>query len=158
MLKLPTAFQVSECFRKITRRETSVTLLAKPGTAKLLYGGTFHSGDRTVIAMCAADIALAAYAGAALSMIPGESAQERVTAGVLDEMLQENFAEVLNVLTRIYVVPETARVALLEPIFPPNEMPRTLVLADPSAPIVRADYEIEISGYGTGYLALWSKA
>ena len=73
MIKLPTAFQVGECIRKITRRETSVTLLAKPGAAKLLYGGTFHGGDRTVMAMCAADIAFAAYSGAALSLIPART-------------------------------------------------------------------------------------
>jgi hypothetical protein len=158
MIKLPTAFQVGECIRKITRRETSVTLLAKPGAAKLLYGGTFHGGDRTVMAMCAADIAFAAYSGAALSLIPGESAQERVKAGVLDEMLQENFAEVLNVLTRIFVVPETTRVALLEPIFPPRAMPQTLELADAAARVQRADFEIEISAYGKGHLALWSRA
>jgi hypothetical protein len=39
--------------------------------------------------MCAADIAFAAYSGAVLSLIPGESAQERVKAGVLDKRLQE---------------------------------------------------------------------
>lgn len=158
MIKLPTAFQVSECIRKITRRETAVMVLAKPGPAKLPYGGTFHGGDRTVIAMCAADIAFAAYSGAALSLIPGESAQERVKAGVLDELLEENFAEVLNVLTRIYVVPETARVALLEPIFPPRAMPQTLELEDVSATIVRADYQVDISAYGKGHLALWGRA
>lgn len=157
MIKLPTAFQVSDCIRKITRRETSVTVLAKPGAAKLLYGGTFHSGDNVVVAMCAADIAFAAYSGAALSLIPGESAKDRVRAGVLDEMLQENFAEVLNVLTRIYVVPETVRVALLETVFPPQSMPQTLELADASAQVVRADYEIEISAYGKGHLALWGR-
>lgn len=158
MIKLPTAFQVSECIRKITRRQTSVTVLARPGEAKLLCGGTFHGGDKTVIAMCAADIAFAAYSGAALSLIPGESAQERVEAGVLDEMLQENFAEVLNVLTRIYVVPEAARVALLEAIFPPRAMPQTLEPGDAATQVLRTDYEIEIDAYGKGHLALWVRA
>ncbi|RYF75318.1 MAG: hypothetical protein EOO22_05100 [Comamonadaceae bacterium] len=157
MIKLPTAFQVSECIGKITRRETTVKVLPKPGAAKLLYGGTFHSGDKTVVAMCAADLAFAAYSGAALSMIPGESAQEHVKAGALDETLRENFAEVLNVLTRIYMVPETTRMALLETILPPSAMPQTMQPGNAAAQVVRADYEIEISAYGKGYLALWSQ-
>lgn len=158
MIKLPTAFQVSECIGKITRRETTVKVLPKPGPAKLLYGGTFHSGDRTVVAMCASDLAFAAYSGAALSMIPGESAQEHVKAGALDETLRENFAEVLNVLTRIYMVPETTRVALLETILPPRSMPQTLEPDGTAGRVWRADYEIEISAYGKGHLALWSRA
>ncbi|RZI54281.1 MAG: hypothetical protein EOP12_03745 [Pseudomonas sp.] len=155
MIKMPSAFQVSDCLRKITRRETSAKVLAKPSAAKLLYGGTFHCGDKAVSAMCAADVAFAAYTGAALSMIPAEAAQDRIKAGALDEMLEENFAEVLNVLTRIFVVPETTRMALLEPILPPRALPATLTTGDASATVLRADYEIDIRGYGVGHLALW---
>jgi hypothetical protein len=155
MIKMPTAFQVSDCVRRLTRRETTVTVLAKPAAAQLPYAGTFHSGDREVIAMCAADLAFAAFAGATLSLIPAESAQERIRTGALDEMMQENFAEVFNVLSRIFVVPETTRMALLEPIFPPRAVP---VMPDPGATVtsmLRADYEINISGYGVGCFALW---
>jgi hypothetical protein len=159
MIKMPRAFQVSECVRRLTRRETETTLLARPSaTVKLPYGGTFHGGDRAVVAMCAADLALAAFTGAALSLIPAESAQERIATGVLDEMLQENFAEVLNVLARIYVVPESARMTLLETIFPPRAVPATLEGAAPGAAVLRADYRIDIDGYGTGHLALWGLA
>lgn len=158
MIKLPSAFQVSECVRRLTRRETEVTVLAKPSaTVKLPYAGTFHGGDRAVVAMCAADLAFAAFTGAALSLIPAESAQERIRTGALDEMLQENFAEVLNVLARIFVVPETARMTLLETVFPPRAVPATLEVAGAPANVARADYRIDIDGYGTGHLALWGR-
>ncbi|RYE66290.1 MAG: hypothetical protein EOO79_07050 [Oxalobacteraceae bacterium] len=155
MIKMPSAFQVSDCVRKLTRREATVTVLAKPAAAKLAYAGTFHSGDRAVIAMCAADVAFAGYTGAALAMIPADSAQERVRSGVLDEMMQENFAEVLNVLSRIFVVPETERMTLLKPIFPPCAVPARLEPSVAFTSILRADYEIDIDGYGVGHLALW---
>ena len=155
MIKMPSAFQVSDCIRRITRRETSAKVLARPSAAKLLYGGTFHGGDKAVNAMCAADLAFAAYTGAALSLIPAEAAQDRVKAGALDEMLAENFAEVLNVLTRIFVVPETERVALLEAVLPPRTVPATLESGGAPATVLRADYEVDIRGYGVGHLALW---
>ncbi|UST52440.1 hypothetical protein NF681_00185 (plasmid) [Comamonadaceae bacterium OTU4NAUVB1] len=158
MIKLPTAFQVSDCVRRLTRRDATVTVLAKPATAKLAFAGTFHSGDGLLVAMCAADLALAAYTGAALALIPADSAQERVRSGALDEMMQENFAEVLNVLSRIFVVPETTRMALLEPIFPPRAVPEMLELGVPGTSILRADYAIDIGGYGVGHLALWGMA
>lgn len=159
MIKMPSAFQVSECVRRLTRRESEVTLLAKPSaTVKLPYGGTFHGGDRAVVAMCAGDLAFAAFTGAALSLIPAESAHERIATGALDEMLEENFAEVLNVLARIYVVPESARMTLLETVFPPRVVPATLEGAAPGAVVLRADYRIDIDGYGTGHLALWGRA
>ena len=159
MIKMPSAFQVSECVRRLTRRETETTLLARPSaTVKLPYGGTFHGGDRAVVAMCAADLALAAFTGAALSLIPAESAQERIRTGVLDEMLEENFAEVLNVLARIYMVPESTRMTLLETIFPPRALPATPEPGNSSVMVLRADYRIDIDSYGTGHLALWGVA
>jgi len=159
MIKMPSAFQVSECVRRLTRRESEVTVLAKPSaTVKLPYGGTFHGGDRAVVAMCAGDLAFAAFTGAALSLIPAESAQERIRTGVLDEMMQENFAEVLNVLSRIFVVTETTRMTLLEPILPPCAVPTTLAPGVAATSILRADYEIDIGGYGLGHLALWGVA
>ncbi len=158
MIKMPTAFQVSDCVRRLTRRETTVTVLAKPAAAQLPYAGTFHGGDRKVVAMCAADLAFAAFTGAALSLIPAESAQERIRTGVLDEMMQENFAEVLNVLSRIFVVTETTRMTLLEPILPPCAVPTTLAPGVAATSILRADYEIDIGGYGLGHLALWGVA
>lgn len=141
--------------RKLVRRECGVTVLAKPGPAKLLYGGTFYSGTKTPIAMCAADLAFAAYAGAALSMLPGDVANDQIKTGALDEILEENYAEVLNVLARIFVVEDTTRMTLLEAIMPPKVMPSGLVTEGEPVKIRRADYEIKVTGYGKGTLALW---
>ena len=158
LIRLPTAFQVGECVRKLTRRDVEGTLLAKPAATPLPYGGTFHGGDRAVVAMCAADLAFAAFTGAALSLIPAESARERMAAGALDEMLEENFAEVLNVLARIFVVAESTRMTLLEPVFPPRALPVAPTPGPTPAAILRGDYRIDIDGYGVGHLALWSLA
>jgi hypothetical protein len=47
---------------------------------------------------------------------------------------------------------------LLETIFPPRAVPATLEGAAPGAAVLRADYRIDIDGYGTGHLALWGLA
>jgi hypothetical protein len=52
---------------------------------------------------------------------------------------KENFAEVFNVLTRIFLALETACVALLELIRPLRAMLPMLILADAVAQVLRAD-------------------
>src|SRR5689334_16376025 len=54
------------------------------------------------------DLPLAAYAGAALSMVPAEVAEGCVTAGELSESLRENAHEVMNV-TASLLTPKAAR-------------------------------------------------
>ena len=81
-----------------------------------------------------------------------------MAAGALDEMLEENFAEVLNVLARIFVVAESTRMTLLEPVFPPRALPVAPTPGPAPAAILRGDYRIDIDGYGVGHLALWSLA
>ena len=157
MIKLPNANQLAFSIGKLTRRSVEATLLAKPAAVKLPYGGTFHGGDKTMIAMCAADLAFAAYTGAALAMIPADAAEERIKAGALDQDLEENFAEVLNVLTRVFIVPDTHRVALIGAISPPNALPATIEGAA-AASVKRADFELDLDGYGRGYLTLWGAA
>lgn len=155
MIQLPQANQLASYLGRLLRRDVEAKLLAKPAAGKLAYAGTFHGGERTPIAMCAADLRLAAYTGAALSMIPPDAAQEQVDAGALEETLAENFAEVLNVLARVFVVPESHRVTLLSSIFPPAGVPATLE-GVPPAQVKRADFELTLDGYGSGLLTLWA--
>lgn len=157
MTQLPQAHQLATYLGRLLRRDVEAKLLSKPAPGKLAYAGTFHGGERTVIAMCAADLRMAAYTGAALSMIPPDAAQEQVATGALDETLSENFAEVLNVLARVYVVPESRRVTLLQSIFPPAAAPASID-GVPAGQVKRADFEVTLDGYGTGLLTLWAVA
>lgn len=62
--------------------------------------------------------------------------------------MQENFAEVLNVASRLFVASGGGRVALKSAIFPPAPLPA------PAATSTAAHFEVNIDGYGTGILCL----
>ena len=153
MTQLPQAHQLATYLGRLLRRDVEAKLLPKPAPGKLAYVGTFHGGERTVIAMCAADIAFAAYAGSALSLVPPDVAESNIRAGALDEAV----AEVLNVLARVYVVPESRHVTLLQSIFPPAAAPASID-GVPAGQVKRADFEVTLDGYGTGLLTLWAVA
>src|SRR5262249_41627245 len=57
-----------------------------------------YEGDNgSLVSVCVYDLALAAYAGAALVLAPVNLAKESITAGRCSEALLENLAEVLNI-------------------------------------------------------------
>ncbi len=59
--------------------------------------------DKTATgAAVAFDLPLAAYAGAALGLVPLPRAQECIESGVLSEDLTENFNEVVNVMASVF--------------------------------------------------------
>lgn len=106
-----------------------------------------------VRAVVACDLALSAYAGAAIALMPLPTAQEAVESGALDEVLSENLYEVLNVAASLFNVGEAVHLRLLDlhpagtPL-PPDVLMRTLTLGR------REDLEIEVGGYGSGRLSV----
>lgn len=109
---------------------------------------TFFLDDENYIAMKAAgDLAFAAYAGAALAMIPVGRAEESVKAGSLEEDIDECYREVMNVLTRTVNENSGKHVRLV-----PGMRPTPEQLVAVSSAIA---YDVDIARYGTGRLCFW---
>lgn len=149
MAKIATAQEFSKALSVLLRREVKVKASTPPPAARLKIGGTYRYGDGRVLGSVAVDLPFAARSGAALSMIPPDVAAEQIRAGELDEVLRENFAEVLNVLSRAFVAEGDGRVALQAAIFPPQAMPETK-----AAPGSSASFDVDIAGYGGGSVSL----
>ena len=95
-----------------------------------------------------ADLGFAAYSGACFSLIPADAAEESIGAGALDESMQENFAEVLKIASRLFTVSGGGRVALKTSLFPPAALPAEALAG------TGTHFNIDIDGYGTGVLCL----
>lgn len=153
MASLPTPKEVSDALTMLLRRNVKATAVQlKPATIKM--AGLYGSGNDTpAIAACMADLNFAAYAGAAFSMIPADAARDCIKANELDEMMQDNFGEVLNVFSRLFGEQDNKRILLQNKVFPPSALPdqasQSLAAGDK-----KHDMEIEIDGYGKGVIAM----
>lgn len=115
--------------------------------------GDFVLDDGTVGALVCADLALAAYSGAALIMMPVSVAEEALTAGRIDGDMFDCFREVVNVMGRLLNREGTPHLKL-RAIYRsgdllPGQTRQMLLAADR-----RKDFDVSIEEYGTGKLAL----
>ena len=102
-------------------------------------------------AVIVCDVAMAAHAGAALSLIPPRVAEESVKDGELSEMLASNFAEVLNVASQLFHGADGhARLVDVRTGADPGDAAAAAV----QSPVGRLDLTVDIAGYGTGALSL----
>ncbi|MEL0027410.1 MAG: hypothetical protein VW625_01895 [Perlucidibaca sp.] len=149
--KLPSLDTVAQTLRAFVRREVTVTPAARTGAGLLPLGGLYHDGQQRPVAACLSDVGFAAASSAAFALIPARVAAESATAKRLDESLAEIFAEVLNVLSRLFTSHDDARVTLAAKFLPPQALPAELASLGPDQCL---DLDVEIDGYGTGRLVL----
>lgn len=149
MQSLPNADAVAMTLTTFLRRKVKVTPATVPDRLPIL--GFYRSTEATDIAVCESDVAFAANTAAAFALIPAPMAQESIKAGTLDEGLQEIFAEVLNVLSRLFADTDGVRVTLTTTVFPPEDLPERMVQRPAGGEV---GFDVSIDGYGTGFLGL----
>ncbi|MFC0080877.1 response regulator [Aciditerrimonas ferrireducens] len=139
---------VEEVLQGLLRRPVSARPAGPPRleVARALARYQDHQGR--VVALGIAEIAFAASAGAALSMLPPATAAEWAQAGVLTEAVAQNFHEVANVLSRVAhhggAKCSLKEVTFLAPFEKPEEFPR---IAEAHH---QENLEITVQGYQAG--------
>jgi hypothetical protein len=109
-------------------------------------------GGPGAIMLC--DLATSIYTGAALTVMPPETAREAVDSKTLDDNMFENFKEVMNILGgSLFNSPDTPHLVLREIWMTPAKLPSELepLFTQPSE---RADMDLTIEEYGDGKLTL----
>jgi hypothetical protein len=152
MAALPNGDGVAQFLAATLRREVAAKP-AKPADERLVMAGHYVNGMKNLIGGCFCDRSLVAYAGAAFSLVPADAAEECLAGAELDEVLVENFAEVLNICSRLFEGGTGQRVTLNrieEPGTPPSPASQAML----KHPVKRLDLEVEIAGYGKGRIAL----
>ena len=151
-MKLPGGDQLAGLFRDLLGRKvqvkTATQRLAPEGCHVFTYVGP--GGETLVLGL--ANLACAAYAGAALAMIPKGVAEESIRKKKLDDNLRDNFYEVVNVMSGAINAGKDLAVRL-QSLTPASSLTggEAQKLA---AARTRTDFEIDISDYGIGRFSL----
>jgi hypothetical protein len=116
--------------------------------------GLYVAADGTPLAICAADAALAGYAGAALSMLPPAAAKDAVKSKDLTDVMAANLKEIMNICSRLVMTDASPHVRL-EELHPAAKFPAG-VNAVLSGQKGRVDFELNVPRYGPGTLAVIS--
>lgn len=152
---LPAPKEIRDLFADLMDREITLTTTAPlaPGPAVPASVGVLVDDSLEITALVVADLPLSAYAGAALGLVPLPAAEAAIEAGQLDDVLVENYYEVVNIISSLFNAPGARHVRLhaLHPAggdLDPNLRVRALTLGR------REDVELSIAGYGAGRLSL----
>lgn len=152
---LPAALEVRELVEGLVGRDVTVgpsTPLA-PGPYSPASVAVYVDDQLRVRAVIVCDLALSAWTGAAIGLVPPRQAEEARVAGALTPTLVENLHEVLNVAASLFNVEGAAHLRLhvlhpAGPSLPGDAMARALALGR------RLDLEVTVAGYGSGKLAV----
>lgn len=152
---LPEPSDVQAVLHGLLGREISVsreTPAAIPLDAKYVVG-LYEREDGKIGGLVVADLEVAAYAGAALSLLPVGVAEESVENGTIEDSLLENFQEVLNVGVQWFTAKGNPRVRLAEVFTPGAKLPEDVQFVM-GAPNDRLDVSADVAGYGDGTIRL----
>lgn len=149
----PVADRIGALLRGLLGRTVAVRRV--PSTRPLDRTATaiYETDGRATAALLLCDLAIAAGAGAALSLQPAATAAECVKAKRLGALTEESYQEVANVAAQLFNAPGLPHLKLQRIVYAPAALPpgAAEVLAKP---VARADYDATIDGYGAGRVTI----
>lgn len=116
----------------------------------------FTKEDGGVGVVALADLSFTAYAGAALTMFPTPMAERQIETGNVDEMVFENFREIMNVCASQFNGANVPHVKLTQMLRLPQEKLAPELEALLRKPVARLDFTVQIPNYGKGRLSFLS--
>lgn len=118
----------------------------KPATS---YVATYVNGAGTLVAICALDLAFAAYAGAALSGIPAAAAKDAIAEKTITDNMAENVSEVMNIMSRVFMSDKSPHLRFQKLCRPGEDA----AVINAFAATGRCDVGVSIARYGSGSLS-----
>ena len=125
-----------------------------PSPAGSSLAAIYETDNSEITTVCLSDLALAANSGAALCLIPPDRTKESIQAGNLEDLLLENFREVLNILSQLFTISGPGRVKLKSVCKASQLCAEASKLI--SSPARRLDMKLSIDGYGDGRMSVFS--
>lgn len=118
------------------------------------FSGSFVDDSGALVSLCVASLSFVGYSGAALSMMPAAAAKDMIDENDLSKTLLENFYEVMNVCSRLFMSDSSPHLKL-NAVHSQADTPAKL--GELAAPRLQAAYEIAIPRYGKGQLHFLTK-
>ncbi len=153
---LPAAFDVRELLASLLGRDVEaevVTGVVDPHKHPGALVGAYVDDALRLRALVVADLALTAYAGAAIALMGVRVAEDVVRSELLSPVLYDNAAEILNVAASLFNADGAPHVRLYEAYAPREVLPPDVdrwVLAQGA----RLSLELTVAGYGTGRMSV----
>ncbi len=110
--------------------------------------GAFIDDDDNPVAACIADIEFAAFSGCSMTMLPAGAAEDAVKDQKLEPMMLDNFSEVMNIFSRLFMNDKTPHLRLSQ-CYSVNDAPEAFVAMANGAED-RSNMEVDIPRYGKG--------
>lgn len=154
-ITLPAALTIRNLLEDLLGREVTITT-ANPPVAQDMRRtivAIYVDSTTKMTAVLGLELPLAAYAGAALGLMPPGGAEDCVEEGQLSATLAENVGELCNILTSLLNQEGSPHVKLYKVYVPPEPLPndaQALLLALGN----RTDLQVEVARYGKGKLSL----
>jgi hypothetical protein len=152
---LPTSKDVKDMLTGLVGRPVTVAPGAPvtPTERSPVSVAVYVDPQLNVNALCVMDLALSAWTGGALAMLPPGGVQDAVEEdGELTTMLTEALHEVVNVLSAMFNVPGAPHSKLHKLFAPGDDVDGDI--AGMLAAFNRLDLAVEVPGYGKGKLSL----
>jgi hypothetical protein len=118
------------------------------------FFGVFVGAGDLPVALCGADLNLAASLAAAFSMFPPATVKEAVEKRELDNVMRENLHEIMNICTRL-VLDSTSPHLKLDQVYPYKSLPAAAAAILDAAQGHR-EFQLQLPRYGGGVLSLLS--
>ena len=115
------------------------------------YIGTFVDDDGKLVGGCVADINFAAYAGAAMSMLPKGAADDAIKSKAVTEVMTGNLGEVFNILSRV-VMDESSDHLRYQAVLGPEADTQ---VSDTIKALTENAFAVNIPKYGKGQLSIF---
>ena len=152
---LPAALAIRNLIGDLLGRDVTVNPADPLVSADLprTVTAVYVDGSIRMSAIIGLDLSLAAYAGAALGLMPPGGAEDCIEDGVLSPIIAENVSELFNVMTSLLNRAGSRHLKLYKVILPPETAPtdaQSLLLAWGN----RLDLEVEVARYGKGRFSL----
>jgi hypothetical protein len=124
------------------------------GAASGAYFGVFVADNGVPVALCGADINLAAGFGAAFSLLPPGAAKDAAKAKELTAVMADNLREIMNICTRL-VMSESSPHLKLDQLYAAKSLPpaASALLVPRNA---HCEFQLQMPRYGGGVLSLLS--
>lgn len=151
VVPLPKPPELEKLLAGLLMRTVKVGAAAGEGPAAPVALALFRTDEPVLEVAVLCDVSLAASMAAALSVVPPGAVKDCVAAGALDPSLQDNFAEVMNVLSR-YVSASGRRFSLARVVCPPAAAPEEILAAAQGSDEKR-ELAAEVAGYAGGRIA-----
>ena len=115
--------------------------------------GTYVSDEDEPVSLCVFDRAFGGYLGAALTLVPPETAAAAAQSGEYSDVIKASIGEVINILSRIYMEGSSPHLRQAPTRWSAAELTpaEQAILQNCGA---RLDMRMEIPGYGAGHCSL----